>query len=760
MGNYQEQLDTIINSFPDIKQHQAVSQIMDNFKDLWYDSMKEKAQLLVTSFQQNPMLFHISKNEGKQYILTFYEKEKKAVIDTMSKIFSSETSMLEHNSLSTTPEQKWSDIKKLKESLITLQEYYDSEYCPTLTQTILSLKEYIPHFDKLQKHIANIDNQHNIINSFIDHIVQESRENEEAVNSHKYKRFFTEQVVAWLLRSEVDNKDKVLEVLQKTYGDGFQVNEEMQKKLKKEGITLMDMTLDMLEINETDIKVLLYAMMVKKKTWHQQHPIPSELYNISDKNLNNLILTDTWIEYFQTAVQWWLEFHCKELYNKNPENSDIKWLETKISFSNMQDVLDFYLKRNRNEYIEDHKSDLLASARCLIHNARRSEKDVRQTILEGETSPFHAFENKSRKNQESEKFLRWEWLSLPIKDENGKQERLIYNSIHNNRHHENLYIEWVHGRFLWRIKSFESEIRKMRNNPKYNRMWSMYDIIANRFEIYPSWNSEEDQKNVMTVHKALFHHFADKDNIKTPFTALKWENLKQLYRTELANKNDKQEDIRTKELKKVSKDSRTNDKSADNYQEARINSLLDIEYQIIISETDKYWPSNHVLYDPKKRIDDRIRIEWSITKDLVRHICETELDKNIHEYIIPYIEKSYKMCKNRIRIKAATLLYINKTLRQYNASSSYRVLQSLRDIIPDVSTENITFENIYISLSDEKEPLSNIIKDEERQLLTIMWLETTRNLSYDVEQKKYHSLKADKRLVETYTDCYEIYNKL
>ena len=53
-----------------------------------------------------------------------------------------------------------------------------------------------------------------------------------------------------------------------------------------------------------------------------------------------------------------------------------------------------------------------------------------------------------------------------------------------------------------------------------------------------------------------------------------------------------------------------NAKTSSLYEESKTYSSKENgdEYQILISETDKYGFNNHAIYDPKKRIADKIRI--------------------------------------------------------------------------------------------------------------------------------------------------------
>lgn len=747
----------------------AIRKLMDQYRneDSKEIADEEIAKRVLDELNKNPVLFLTSKNPEKQKVLTFYEKEKKWLIDIISTIFSTETSLLENESNWLSQEQKQKISWELKNQLEYLKSYCESysNLWLSFNDTLFSLEWYIPHFNEF-KALYKDSNQQSDISSLLQaHIASESNKNHLAVQDTEYKIYFTRQVVAGLLRSEVSDKDKVGNLISASYGENFVINNEIQQKLKNEHITLMDMTLDMIDLEETDVKILLYAMMVKKDTWVQEHPIPSELYTVSWNDINTLELTEKGVQYFQTAIQWWLQFHCKELYNKNSEDTDIPWLENKIVFANSRSVVNFYLQEHENPYIQEHKSDLLATARCLIHHARWSQKPIDQTLLEGKSYPFEAFDNKEKRKQSTDNFLQQEWANLPLQDNYWNSIKPTFDSINNIRHNEDITIAWAKWRFIWRGKSFESEVRKMRNSPQYRHIESIHDTIANRFEIYPTGNPEQDRRNIIIVHKTLYHHFLSAGKPKTPPIKIKWKQLKAAYNesyketeAQANSRETSEQGARETAIDSALQKENSNAKTADSYQEAKIHSLAGVEYQIITAETDKYGPNNHAIYDPKKRVDDRIRIEWSINPELVRHICDTELHKNIEDYSIPYTQKAYPWCTNKIQIKAAILLYINKTLRQY-ILNWYNIHESINKVISDIQQESITFQSVYNSLSNKKEDLEATIERNTNQLLEIMYLESTKDLSYSKIDNKFHSLKADKRLMESYTNCYDMYKK-
>lgn len=163
---------------------------------------------------------------------------------------------------------------------------------------------HIPQADKLQRKIQQLISQHTdvsqdkenvrqITKTIYQHIVETDNLLHEIYTTPKHKKFLTQQLMAGLLRMEVDEPELATDALQNTYGKDFEINSQLHQTLKNYNISLMDFTIEMLELEEKDVKVLLYAMLCPKKTGENKHPIQStdKLYEIKGNSLETLEIT-------------------------------------------------------------------------------------------------------------------------------------------------------------------------------------------------------------------------------------------------------------------------------------------------------------------------------------------------------------------------------------------------------------------------------------------------------------------------------------
>jgi hypothetical protein len=765
-------------------------------------------------------IFHRHVNLGNDNDKTFYLPHNIKSVIVHSGVFSgiqernSEQYKIFHSLFSWQPLQggmcSKDDALRLIELLayvacVMLRRGFDSNSGAITRSDMISwllapLKKHLPQYNRLLKRVTSRGSFENLHQDIVSHIEKTDKLLQLIYASPSQKQTLTQQLISWLLRMEVDDPDLTQDCLAWTYGKDFVIDETLHATLKKSHVSLMDFTIDMLDLDDRDSKVLIYAMLCPKVTGDNPHPVasPDQLYIISWNDLSTLTLTPKWLAYFSRAFNAWVDWHFQDTYNipasslVMPSQLAALWIEWWIgypfTFHSIDDIIAILRwSAKLCDYDKANISDYMASSRCFLHIAWWHNLNIQRINSLNITSWYaQLFSLNPMRQKKVSSFVEGDFKKLQLKD---TEWSLISFAAWENPNDTSWYfdnvimsprIQWS---FSWRVKTLDSFVRKMRNDAKYKHAKYVGDVVACRYEIDGATSSSSECEQILEIWGKFFKRlYGSPESSPVGFAkvSLKWPKLLAYVRDFLAlpttNRTQKLSErwvgwtywphfitvLQTAyEDASALQGKYANTKTASWLEELKFVTQEWTEYQIMMRWWENTGYLHHMFYDLKKFVNDKLRVNnfthWSqlkraATTQLVRWTSHSvsQLQQTFPE---TFVNKSYvtyafkRLLLDQIKFERLSSLLPKENIEWVIHERLQLTHTSILQYYNDAAlfhTDPITNERI----------LHNKISTMDKEILWLMIHEARKQVDYMLDNKRFWSTSIDTNILDAYIDIF------
>ena len=677
------------------------------------------------------------------------------------------------------------------------------------------LASAIPEYAILEKKIpSSAQTFDDIFSVFFHHIQRADSSIAKIYTDRTFKKELTHQLVSWLLRMEVSDWSAVDNTLHATYGDEFSIDLHTQEIFKNKNISLMDFTVDMLDLDPTDIKVLLYAMICPKKHTeiNTTHPLPSpdDLYTLPpwEQDLSTLLLTEKWCRYLSRAFNAAIDRHCFHSYglhagevyaNKTLQRDlHIDGSSYPYVFKTTDDVLAIfawvYHGKSLGAYDAHHLSEYLGVMRCFLHVAAWQGLNTDRAASQNLTCTYEeTFSTELHRQTNVQSFSRDAFPKLDLFSPHGK--RIEFEEWVNDRRDTRQFnntIVWktaIPTVYSWRVKGLTSSVKKMMNDPQYKRLEKMWDTIANRFEV--TWSGDPD--DVLAVFCHTFIRLCDTSGLENlsdwwfATIRIKWSHMLKLikdfldpdntaYRDHIFEKacidtelSEDQIAVLITQLQKRYNDAVLkstngiiNGKTWWELDELKFIRREWHEYQFMHYGAEKRWYLFHAFYNLKKVIDSDLRVNNHIHRSQVMQSMRVELKHGVRA-VASWLMKLYSdsFIHTRVVEYAIKTVLMQQIVNDYygslapvrHATFFDEMAERAHSYREDISQVYAHGNSLPDSLLDYQ---SNLL---DKRLLHLMAHIARQRVDYQLDDETYWSTKVDINILNTYVHLYQYRKK-